>query len=141
MLWRIGLTIVALFSFLVNFTAGFGMAQSSPDSLTITERDNKGNFQIARGGILTVKLGANPGTGYAWHIVINNPRLLKPIGESVFEPKLVDPRKKIVGAPEDQVFGFRAQGKGSNTLSLEYRRIWEKEVAPLKTFSVTVQIN
>lgn len=141
MLWSIGLTIVALFSFLINFTTGFGMAQSSPDSLTITERDNKGNFQIARGGILTVKLEANPGTGYAWHVVRNDPRLLKPIGESVFEPKLVDPRKKIVGAPEDQVFGFRAQGKGSNTLSLEYRRLWEKEVAPLKTFSVTVQIN
>ena len=85
MLWRIGLTIIALFSVLVNFTAGFGMAQNSPDSLTITEKDNKGYFQIALGGILTVKLEAIPGTGYAWHVVKNDPRLLKQIGESVFE--------------------------------------------------------
>lgn len=141
MLWRIGLTIIALFSVLVNFTAGFGMAQNSPDSLTITEKDNKGYFQIALGGILTVKLEAIPGTGYAWHIVRNDPRLLKQIGESVFEPKLVDQRKEIMGAPEDQVFRFRAQGKESNILSLEYKRKWEKEAAPLKTFSVTVQIN
>jgi inhibitor of cysteine peptidase len=140
MLWRIGLTIIALFFFLVNFKAGFSMVQSSSDNLTITERDNKSNFQIALGSILTVKLEAIPGTGYAWHVVGNDPRLLKPIGESVFEPKSVDPGKKIVGSPEDQVFRFRAQDKGSNILYLEYRRKWEKEAAPLKTFSVSVQI-
>jgi predicted secreted protein len=141
MLWRIGLTIVTMFSFLVNFTAGFGMAQGSLDSMTITGKDNKGQVQIALGGILTVKLEVIPGTGYAWHVVGNDPSLLKPMGESVFEPKLVDPRKKIVGAPEDQVFRFRAQGKGSNILSLEYVRKWEKKAAPLKTFSVAVQID
>jgi predicted secreted protein len=141
MFWRIRLNIVTMLSILVTFTAGLSMAQGSPDSLTITERDNNGHFQIALGGILTVKLEAIPGTGYAWHVVRNDPSLLKPMGESVFEPKLVDPRKKIVGAPEDQVFRFRAQGKGSDILSLEYRRKWEKKAVPLKTFSVTVQIN
>jgi len=141
MLCRIRLIIVTMLSILLSSTAGLAMMQSSPDGMTITEKDNMGEVQIALGGILTVKLEVIPGTGYAWHVIRNDPGLLKPMGESFFEPKLVDPRKKIVGAPEDQVFGFRAQGKGNNTLSLEYRRLWEKEVAPLKTFSVTVQIN
>lgn len=141
MFWRIGLIIVTSLSILLSFNAGFTMMQSSPDGMTITERDNKGQVQIALGGILTVKLEAIPGTGYAWHIVRNDPSLLKPMGESVFEPKLEDTGKKIVGAPEDQVFRFRAQSKGSNLLSLEYVRQWEKKVVPLKTFSITVQIN
>jgi predicted secreted protein len=139
--WRIGLTTITMFSFLVNFTPGFAMAQGSLDSLTITEKDNKGHFQIALGGILTVKLDVIPGTGYAWYVVENDPTLLKPMGESFFEPKIVDPRKKIVGAPEDQVFRFRAQAKGGNILSIECIRKWEKRAAPLKTFSVTLQIN
>jgi len=141
MFWRISLIIVILFFILLSFTTGFAMMQRSPDGITITERDNKGQVQIALGEILTVKLEASPGTGYAWHVVRNDPSLLKPMGESVFEPKLEDTGKEIVGAPEDQVFRFRAQSKGSNILSLEYIREWEKKAAPLKAFSVTVQIN
>ena len=141
MLWHISLTIVTMSSILLSLVTGFAMMQSSPDGMTITEKDNKGQVQIALGGILTVKLEASPGTGYAWHVVRNDPSLLKPMGESVFEPKLEDTGKKIIGAPEDQVFHFKAQSKGSNILSLEYVRKWEKKTAPLKTFSVTVQIN
>ena len=141
MLWRIHLIIVIMLSILPSFTAGFAMMQTSPDDMTITEKDNKGQVQIALGAILKVKLAAIPGTGYAWHVVRNDPSLLKPMGESIFEPKLEDTGKKIVGAPEDQIFRFRAQSKGSNILSLEYVRKWEKKAAPLKTFYVTVQIN
>lgn len=136
-----GLAIVTMFSILLSFTAGFAMMQSSPDCVTITEGDNKGQVQITLGGILTVRLEAIPGTGYAWHVVRNDASLLKPMGEAVFEPKLEDTGKKVVGAPEDQVFRFSAQSKGSNVLLLEYVRKWEKKAAPLKTFSVTVQIN
>jgi predicted secreted protein len=141
MLWHIGLTIVTVFFTLLSLTTGFAMMQNSPDGMTITERDNKSQIQIALGGILTVKLEAIPGTGYAWHVVRNDPGLLRPMGEAVFEPRLEDMGKKIVGAPEDQVFRFKAQSKGSDILLLEYVRKWEKKAAPLKTFSVTVQVN
>ena len=141
MFWRIRLNIVTMLSILVTFTAGFGMPQSSLDSVTITEKDNMGEVQIELGGILTVKLESTPGTGYTWRLVRNDPGLLKQMGEPLPETRLVDPKKKIVGAPEDLVFRFRAQGKGSNILSLEYLREFEKKAAPLKTFSVTVQIN
>ena len=109
---------------------------NSSDSISVTDSDNGGQVQITRGDILTLRLKTIPGTGYAWQIVQNNFNLLKPLGEPVFE----DTGKGMPGIVEYQIFHFKALAPGTNTLKLQYIRQWEKDIVPLKIYSITVQI-
>lgn len=121
--------------------AAYSAMQNAPDSITITEKDNGRTVKVALGGTLTLKLEAIPGTGYAWKVVRNDTGLLKPLGESIFEPTGGDSKKgPLVGTPENQILRFRAQGKGTDILELHYMREWRKEEAPQKMFSIIVQI-
>jgi predicted secreted protein len=45
----------------------------------------------------------------------------------------------VVGAPVTQEFRLRAVSAGMASLTLEYRRPWEHDVAPVKTFQVRVK--
>ena len=142
--WRALIRIAEITSILLIFVLGCTLAHSmthnAPNSITITGEDNGGEVQVTPGCILILKLEAIPGTGYEWQVVRNAPELLKPLGESVFEPIVEDTGKEKLGAPENQVFRFIAQRTGTINLELHYIRGWEKEVAPLKTFRITVKI-
>lgn len=143
--WQAHTRITEITSILLIFVLGCTLAHSmthnTPNSITITEKDNGGEVQVTPGCILILKLEAIPGTGYAWQMVRNAPELLKPLGESFFEPIVEDTGEEKLGAPENQVFRFMAQRSGTTSLELHYIREWEKEVAPLKTFRITVQIH
>jgi len=143
--WRVFLIIVGILSvqfiLTLSCSAAHSTKQNKPDSLTITEKDENSKVKIELGRILTLKLEAIPGTGYAWHVVQNNPDLLKSLGKSMFEPIDDDTKKEMLGSKERQVFRFRAQSRGSNILELHYIRQWEKKVKPLKKFSITVLIH
>ncbi len=133
--------IFILLTLTLRFSFSHSTNQSTPNGLTITGKDNNGKVQIALKGILTLKLGAIPGTGYSWQVVRNNPELLQWSGNSIFVPIVEDKIKELLGAPEYQVFRFKAQGSGTNVLELHYIRKWEKKVKPLKTFSITVIVH
>jgi inhibitor of cysteine peptidase len=144
MFWQAHTRIVGIISILFIFVLGCTTAhstmQAALDNIIITEKNNGGQVKIAPGYILILKLEAIPGTGYGWQIAQNDPDLLEPLGESVFEPIVGDAKKELLGGPEYQVFRFKAQRSGTTILELNYKRAWEKEVAPLKSFRITVQI-
>jgi inhibitor of cysteine peptidase len=108
----------------------------SEDTVTVTDRDNGHEVSIARGSTLILRLEAQPGTGYAWRIAQNDPDHLKAQGESVFE----QPDGGQAGGTEYQVFRFTAKASGTTELKLDYARAWEKGVAPVKTYSIKVNI-
>jgi predicted secreted protein len=110
------------------------------DSMIVSEEDSGNKVQMAPEGVLILKLTAIPGTGYAWHLVRNEPHLLKPCGGSFFEP-MENLSDKPIGASAYQVFCFRTRNKGTALLELHYRREWEKKEVPLKRFIITVQIH
>jgi len=131
---------VTIFIMLPGFVLG---SQTDPSSMLrplksviITDSDNGGRVQIAPGGIVKLKLKVIPGTGYAWQVSEDNLNPLKQLGEPIFE----EIGKGKVGAIEYQVFRFRALARGSKIIRLQYVREWEKDVAPLNTYSVMVQI-
>ncbi len=102
----------------------------------VTEADNGKETQMEKGNILCLKLPAQMGTGFAWHVKNVTP-LLKSQGDPVQVPTEAD---KKVGGYEDQVFKFSAIEAGAGELELVYKRAWEKSVQPLKSFKVTVTI-
>lgn len=104
--------------------------------MTVTDEDHGREVSISRGATLIVRLEGTPGTGYAWRIAQNDPDYLKAQGEAVFEK----PKGERAGETEQQVFRFTARASGSTALKLDYVRGWEKGVAPVKTYSIKVNI-
>ena len=144
-MWRNHLIILTIFSVPLIFTLVCSAAppkmQDTSDTIIITERDNNGQVEIVLGAILVLKLEAIPGTGYSWQVMRNDPALLNPLGESIFEPKAADPQKGALGAPAYQTFRFKAQSSGTRVLELQYKRGWEEKALPMKTFRITVRIH
>ena len=110
--------------------------QSATSNLTISDKDNRTNVDLTTGQTLIVRLPSNPSTGYAW-VVNGDPAPLK-------LTKSISVRSQgtsgMVGAPRTAVLEFSAASSGVTTLTLLYRRSWEYNVAPAKTFTVTVSV-
>jgi inhibitor of cysteine peptidase len=111
-------------------------AKVGSHAVSISDEDNGNDVDLTSGGTLIVKLKSNPSTGYSW-AVAGDPSPLKL--EKTFYRKNT-PSSKVVGAPGVQVFQFSASSAAMATLQLIYRRAWEYNVAPAKTFKVRVDV-
>lgn len=121
-------------------TAATVAAESGSAIIHVSDKDNGNTVSMAARGILEMKLETIPGTGYAWQVIRNDSRILRMTGPPVLAPA-DETREKMLGAPSYQVFRFEAQAAGKSILELHYKRRWEAQAAPLKTFVVTVRVN
>lgn len=96
---------------------------------------NGQKIELQRGRSLEISLEANPTTGYGWEVEGVDKRVLRQVGEVEFTPE-----SNRIGAPGVQILHFEAVGAGQTTLRLVYRRPWEKEAKPLKTYSIQVVV-
>jgi predicted secreted protein len=104
--------------------------------LTLTEKDNDTKVKITKGETLVLKLPMQGGTGFTWVVGKADDEKLKAIGK----PTAEKPAKPRPGATVIQVFPFEAVTPGSSRLEMWYKRPFEKDKKPAKTFSVTVEI-
>jgi predicted secreted protein len=86
---------------------------------------------VTAGGILEVRLSAQLGTGYGWHITDPAEAVLAKEGEPKTEP--APEGKPMPGGPEIQVFRFTAKAAGKADLKLQYFREFEAGKKPLRT--------
>ncbi len=102
---------------------------------TLAEADSGKEIVLQRGARLAIVLEANPSTGYAW-------ASKEAWDEGVLQ--LVSKESKqaseALGSPESEQWLFLAKGAGEVKLSLAYERSWEKDVAPERTFTLTVKV-
>lgn len=103
--------------------------------VTVTEIHNKGDVSVVKGGLLTIRLKSQAGTGYQWEIVNHDEVQLASLGSD--NESVGDQRP---GGPQYQVFRFRAQNIGTSHISLHYQRAWEKENPPAKAYHITVHV-
>ena len=105
-------------------------------AVTVTDIDNGKDIDLPSNETLIVKLGSNPSTGYNW-AVLGDPAPLQLQKTSYRKnPK----SSQAVGVPGVQIFQFSASSAGIANLSLGYRRSWEYNVPPAKSFSVRVNV-
>ena len=104
-------------------------------AITVTDEDNNGCVQLAKGDSLIVQLAAQPGAGYSWKIVQNDTSRLKLQAETLESRKT----EGTPGSREYQAFRFIAQKADSSVVRLHYVRPWEKDAAPAKTYLIRVQ--
>jgi inhibitor of cysteine peptidase len=129
-------------SLLLAFSAGFAQntttkqKPSTVPAITLTEHDNGKEVDLSTGGVLIVKLASTPSTGYDWALAAD-PAPLK-LQKSTFHAKAAG--ANMAGAGGTTVFRLMASSSGMTTLTFVYRRAWEYNVPPMKTFSVRVNV-
>jgi inhibitor of cysteine peptidase len=92
------------------------------------------NLRVGDGVKLT--LDENPTTGYRWEFV----KKPEPICVIVTDAYVANTDGGKVGAGGVHSWDFRAVDKGTATVSLAYRRPWEKDAAPAQTFTLTLEV-
>jgi inhibitor of cysteine peptidase len=102
-------------------------------ALTVTDADNGTRVEIRSGEILAVRLSAQLGTGFGWKVAAAGKNI-----EQKGEPQQVAKERQKPGAPDYQVFRFKAVEKGESELKLLYTEGWNKDAKPLRDFTVTV---
>ena len=110
--------------------------EAKDKAVTVTNKEDKGKVSVPKGGALVVRLPITTGTGYTWVIAKNDAEQLKPAGK----PTVEKPDKPVPGAKTTQVFRFDAATAGTGELTLEYKRPFEKDKPPTKTYTITVKV-
>ncbi|HTQ80086.1 MAG TPA: protease inhibitor I42 family protein [Thermoanaerobaculia bacterium] len=134
-----------LFLLIFAFLASYAMvttaakAAEAPNTLTVTESDQGHTVKVGQSGMVTLRLGVQAEAGYLWHITRKDK--LQLMGEPGIEQ--IPPGKP--GAPQTQIFRFRASGAGHNTLELAYGKEAKGKAkaattAADKKFAVTIDV-
>lgn len=101
-------------------------------ALTLGEPDDGSTIFLTQGERLVVRLPSNPATGYAWSVARNSAAVLQPAGDPRFEPS----QNAKPGTGGYQVFEFRVVAGGASSLALVYRRPFEKDQPPNRTWGI-----
>jgi inhibitor of cysteine peptidase len=125
-----GLTI----AFLAILIAGC----RSANTIEVDDGDNGGQLTLETGQVLVVTLESSPTTGYGWQWVANEDGVLQQQGETEFKQKRGT--GIMLGAPGREILRFETTAPGQTTLELAYRRPWETDVEPEKTYTIEVTI-
>jgi inhibitor of cysteine peptidase len=95
--------------------------------------DRSINLHVGDG--VKLSLAENPTTGYRWEFVTNP----EPYCVVVSDAYVADAGGAI-GSGGAHEWTFRAVSQGTGTVSLAYRRPWEKDTPPAQTFKLTMVV-
>src|SRR4051812_40671992 len=104
-----------------------------PKHQRVRDSDSGSRLYLTQGDTLAVRLPATPSTGYGWVVVRSSP-VLKSAGEAKWEPA----PSGVPGAEGAQMIELHIAGPGAAWLELGYKRPFEKDAKPSKTWSVFV---
>jgi len=113
-----------------------GIQVSGDKTVTITDKDKEAKVELAKGDKLLVKLAANPTTGFTWVIASKEDAKLKAADKPVYEAA----EKGKVGGGGTQIFTFTATAPGIMEVEMHYKRTFEKDKEPAKTYKFKVTI-
>ncbi len=122
---------------LVALTTMPACATSDPAvTRTFDAAHNDTRVNVPPDTVFEIRLDTSPGTGFRWRVTAIDPAVAAPLGERLV-PAQPAP---AAGAPEIQVFSFRAGRSGQTRIEIEYARSWEKGVPPAKTYHLNIEV-
>ena len=134
--WVVWTVFLIAFAGCARGAAADGIAGGALKDIVVTERDSGSAITLGRGQALEVRLEGIPGTGYSWYPAQYDTAVLSPAGEHT--EGRTDPR--VIGGPVTKAFRFEARGTGRTSLEFHYKRIWETDSPPLRTFPIVVEV-
>lgn len=111
----------------------------SPETLVLTERDSGSVIDVKTGDRIAIRLEANPTTGYLWMTSVPNDRVVREVDNRYVPLKESETEPFVSGAPAAKLFTYVVTGPGEAGIKMEYRRPWEGDRAPRKTFGVLLR--
>lgn len=99
-------------------------ALAAENPLRLGAKESGRSYVVKPGAVLEVRLSAQLGTGYSWHVTAPAGAILVQDGEPKTEPA-PGGAKPMPGGPEIQVFRFTAGSAGKGDLKLKYARGFE----------------
>jgi inhibitor of cysteine peptidase len=93
-------------------------------------------FETSVGKTFTIALDANATTGYSWSQTVGDKTVVSFVSNA-YAAETRDPQ--VVGGGGTDTFTFKAVGKGTTTITLDYARVWES-VPPAQTRTITVTV-
>jgi inhibitor of cysteine peptidase len=93
--------------------------------------DDTKKFVLGVGEEFTIKVQSNPTTGYKWQPLFDD-NILKEISHDFI------PVSNMTGSSGMERFNFKAMKPGTTSVKMIYKRVWEKQPAEEKEFSVIV---
>lgn len=115
-----------------------GTAEDELRSLTLTEADDGKTVSVAKGQNLVLRLQSNPSTGFRWKVVSTDRTFGYPATTRFLK------NGDAAGAAGVERMTWKTNGPldmtGSHEVKLEYKRTFEEDASPAKTFSFTVNV-
>jgi len=137
MLRNYGLRINAIVLLLTVLVLAIGCSTSR--EVKVVASVSGSQIELKKGQTLVFTLESNPTTGYQWEVIENEESILQQKGEAEFKSSNTG-NPPASGKGGTETFRFDARSAGNVILKLVYHRSWEKEVEPLKTFTLHVVV-
>lgn len=125
----------AIFLLALLILTAWAVSPNLKPPLTLNEANNGQEVNLVTGQKFDVELDENATTGYRWNILSPGRTVIRETDEPDFRRG-----SDAIGAGGKRTFHFIAASTGIASLKLTYRRSWEKDVPPAKTFQVTVKV-
>lgn len=95
-------------------------------------------IKVRPGEEFSIVLVSNPTTGFLWEMALPaKQRTVKFLGS-----EYIAPQEKMMGAPGEEIYKFKAMTQGETKADFVYKRPWETVTAPTrKIFTILVQKN
>jgi inhibitor of cysteine peptidase len=106
----------------------------APTELALPDADHTVTVEV--GQKVRIRVEGNPTTGYRWGVERIIGQAVMQRGNIEYEPASA----QIIGAGGEFIVPFRAVRPGSATVVLSYRRPWEKNKPPERTFTVHLDV-
>jgi len=110
--------------------AGCGKSQAD-----LAAADSGGQVALKPGQTFTLTLDSNPTTGYSWEFVGLDSQNVVEVVKQEYKAD-----SKLIGSGGVDTIRLKAVQVGEAVITLVYHRSWEKDVAPLETFTYTVTV-
>ena len=110
--------------------AGGLLSGCGPRGLELDAENDGGSATMQVGGTLTLRLQSSPTTGYGWEFVGLEEQDVLTLTERTFKSDSM-----LLGAGGVDTFRLVAAAAGEADFELVYRRAWEPDEPPLKTFT------
>jgi predicted secreted protein len=119
-------------------------AKSGPADveLSVSEK-NELTLTARTGQTVRIRLGGNATTGYEWTLASQTNAkgkacdVLSPVGKIEYQSR---PAGGMVGVGGEFLATFTAAKPGLAKLTFAYKRPWEKDTKPIRTFTVSINV-
>ncbi len=120
---------------LTIITVLFVFSVNGQDFLELTQSNSGQTIHLNNNQIIYIKLPATPSTGYNWYITNMDKGVITTIGDEEFLP---GQSKDLVGQPGTKIIRIAGVSQGLSELTLEYKRLWEKDKASIDIFKINI---